>query len=79
MGLPTTSQYSSKVSPVSFVSDMGDFTNPAGEEEGFKAMETGQGRRGDGKEERQKRSKIGGWGGGGGDQGWKRPRSTGIK
>lgn len=29
--MPTTSQYSSKVSPVSFVSDIGDFTNPAGE------------------------------------------------
>ncbi|TNN43871.1 hypothetical protein EYF80_045925 [Liparis tanakae] len=32
VGLPTTSQYSSKVSPVSLVSDIGDFTNPAGEE-----------------------------------------------
>lgn len=29
MGLPTTSQYSSKASPVSLVSDMGDLTNPA--------------------------------------------------
>lgn len=32
VGLPTTSQYSSKASPVSLVSDIGDFTNPAGEE-----------------------------------------------
>jgi len=29
VGLPTTSQYSSKVSPVSLVSDRGDFTKPA--------------------------------------------------
>ena len=29
VGLPTTSQYSSKASPVSLVSDMGDLTNPA--------------------------------------------------
>lgn len=29
MGFPTTSQYSSKASPVSLVSDMGDLTNPA--------------------------------------------------
>lgn len=32
VGLPTTSQYSSKVSPVCFVSDIGDFTKPAGKE-----------------------------------------------
>lgn len=30
VGLPTTSQYSSKVSPVSLVSERGDFTKPAG-------------------------------------------------
>lgn len=30
VGLPTTSQYSSKVSPVSWVLDKGDFTKPAG-------------------------------------------------
>lgn len=29
VGLPTTSQYNSKVSPVSLVSDRGDFTKPA--------------------------------------------------
>jgi len=29
VGFPTTSQYSSKASPVSLVSDMGDLTNPA--------------------------------------------------
>lgn len=29
VGFPTTSQQSSKVSPVSLVSDIGDFTNPA--------------------------------------------------
>ncbi|CAB1331688.1 unnamed protein product [Coregonus sp. 'balchen'] len=33
VGLPTTSQYSSKVSPVSLVSDRGDFTKPAMEVE----------------------------------------------
>lgn len=29
VGFPTTSQYSSNVSPVSLVSERGDFTNPA--------------------------------------------------
>lgn len=45
VGCPTTSQYSSKASPVSLVSDIGDLTNPARKERGSRnAMTDEQGR-----------------------------------
>lgn len=54
VGFPTTSQYSSKVSPVSLVSDRGDFTKPA---DGCSLRTTGEGRKNKGDEIKKKPKK----------------------